>query len=248
MVYVPERAKWITPIAGAIGSNLFTATKQRYRSGRSYTNTNYKRRRSAGRGSSFHSMVVKEMPAKHYAGATATGTTHNTLNTFVPTTGIVQGLTNATRVGDSIQLCALKLNMSFQTPNTSNGYTYRIIVGWTGEEYNFPSSFGSGLGTSEIFLTGTSANWTPAAIVNPKAFTVLYDGNIDVNSQVSGVPDCRTENIRVPLNGKFDYQADGSIQGKTRNLAVVLIGAAVNGVSGTTSTGLVVINYDLIFK
>jgi len=211
----------------------------------SYVN---KKRKSRVVRNSFHSLAVKEMPAKHYAGTSLTSLTHNTITTLIPTTGITQGLTNTNRIGDHVQLCALKLSGSLNTAVAPNGYSYRILVGWTGEEFNLPTALGSGLGSTELFIAGTDSNWVPNGIINPKAFTCLSDTTYDINSQLSAVSDCQSLSFTVPVSTKFDYQSNGSIQGKTRNLAIVVIGSVIGGVSGTTSAGLVILAYDLIFK
>jgi len=207
-----------------------------------------KRRKLTGRGQSFHALAVKELPAKHYANASITSLPHNTILSVVPTTGITQGLTNTNRIGDHVQLCAIKLKGSLNSASAANGYSYRVLVGWTGEEYNLPTVLGSGLGSTELFIVNTDTGWETNGIINPKAFTVLSDSTYDINSQITGVADCMSFATTVPLNMKFDYQANGSIYGKTKNLAVIVIGSVIGGTSGTTSAGLVVLAYDLIFK
>lgn len=239
------------PIVGAgiyEGARLYNSTAGPYQTkrGRNYSlrKTSYKRARS----NSFHAKVLKELPAKHYSGNPIASLTHNTVLTLIPTAGLVQGTGNANRVADQIQLLAFKIRGSIQTPTAANGYSYRVLVGWTGEEFNLPTNFGSGLGTNEIFLPSTTPNWVAGGIVNPKAFTVLYDQVFDVNSQVSGANDVLSFAETVSIDTKFQYQESNSSYGKTRNLAVVVIGSVVAGVSGTTAAGAVVVAYDLIFK
>ena len=250
MVYASPRVRQYAPYGmGALqyAAQRFT-TAQRYKHslGQSYTvSKRSKRPRNTG---SFHAMAVKELPAKHYANTSLSALTHNTINTIIPTTGITQGLTNTNRIGDHIQLCALKVAGSLNSAVAANGYSYRVIVGWTGEEYNLPTVFGSGLGSTELFIANTDSAWVCNGIINPKAFTVLSDTKYDINSQITAVSDCLSFDFTVPINSKFDYQSNGSIQGKTRNLAIILIGSVIGGVAGTTSTGLVVFSYDLIFK
>ena len=223
------------------------SNKQRFRQNVAPTYYGTTKSRKRGR-SSFHALAVKEMPAKHYANTSITTLTHNTITTVVPTTGITQGLTNTNRIGDHVQLCAIKLSGSLNSAIASNGYSYRVLVGWTGEEYNLPTTLGSGLGTGELFIAATDVGWGCNGIINPKAFTVLSDNTYDINSQISAVSDCQSFSLVVPINSKFDYQSNGSIYGKTRNLAVVVLGSVIGGVAGTTSVGTVVLAYDLIFK
>lgn len=196
----------------------------------------------------FRNQMLKNVPANHYTGEASTNLFHNTLYTFVPTTGIVQGTTNQTRVGDSIELAALKLKGFFQSTTSPNCFTYRIIVGFTGEEYNFPTTFGIGLTTTELYQPNTFTSWFPNGVINPKAFTVLYDQVIDSNSQISGSPDINSYECTIPINQHFPYQSQGSIYGKTKNLVVIVMGAVQGGTAGTTAAGAAYCGYDLIFK
>ena len=206
------------------------------------------KRRKLSRGTSFHALAVKELPAKHYCNSTATNLLHGTYNTVIPSAGIVQGTSNTTRIADHVQLCAIKIKGCFQSAATAAGFSYRVLVGFTGEEYNLPTVLGSGLGSSELMIANSDSNWAANGIINPKAFTVLHDSTYDINSQIAAVSDITSFAMTVPLNTKLDYQSNGSIYGKTRNLAVVVLGTQIGGVVGTTVTGQVILSYDLIFK
>lgn len=208
----------------------------------------YVGRRRARRSNSFHARVLKDQPAKHYANSSLTSLTHDTITTVVPTTGITQGTSNTNRIGDYVDLCAIKLKGYFTSAVTSGVYSYRILVGYTGEEYNLPTVLGTGLTSAELFIPNTTANWAVNGIINPKAFTVLHDETIDINSVLTAVSDISSYSFTVPLNTKFEYQAAASIYGKTRNLAVVVIGSVGGGTVGSTSAGATVMSYDLIFK
>jgi len=200
---------------------------------------------------SFKKQVFDTQPARHFTGEDSESSTHNTLLTVIPTQGIAQGSTNVSRQGDSIYICALKLKYNFQSNVASNGYQWRILVGWTGEEITtagVATGFVSGLGASEIFLPTTTSNWVANGIVNPKTFTCLYDQTIDINSQVTGASDLAGDSTTVRINQAFDYQSSGSVMGKTKNLAIVVVGCVVGGVSGATSVGNVVAAWDVIYK
>lgn len=207
-----------------------------------------RKRKPFAKGKSFAHKLLQLEPAKHYANSSLTGLTHNTIYTVIPTTGIIQGDDNTTRTGDFIHLAALKIRMSMQTATAAAGYTYRVLVGYTGEEYNLPTVLGAGLSSSELFIPNTAATWTPNGVINPKAFTCLYDETIDINSLVATVQDTQTTSFTVNLDKRFPYQAAASIYGKNQNLAVVVCGGVTAGVTGTTSVGSVVLTYDLIFK
>lgn len=206
-----------------------------------------KRKRATNK-NSFAAKLMKAQPAKHYANSSTFNMTHNTLYTVVPTTGIVQGDTNAQRDGDFIHLAALKIKGAFISDTADGAYTYRILVGYTGEEYNLPTVFGSGLGSTELFITNTPAASVTFGIVNPKAFTVIYDQSLDINSLTATGSDLASFSFTCPLDKKFPYQADGSVFGKSQNLAIVVMAFKSGGVTGTTAAGGISLSYDLIFK
>lgn len=210
-----------------------------------------KRRKKRGPYKSFKKLVYDTEPAKHYTFDGSTSTTHNTIYTCSPTQGIVQGTGATARIGDEVYLCALKLHGLAVAATASNAYKYRVLVGWTGEEYstaNIANQFVSGLGAAEIFLPNTAATLTVNGIVNSKAITIIHDETIDINSQISTVADWSSFSYTVPLNMVYPYQASGSVFGKNKNLVVIVTSAVAGGTTGTTSTGSFVISADLIFK
>lgn len=222
-----------------------------YATGGSKTMVTTHKRRKTGRRMSLRELVKRTESAKHFSFENNGALTHNTIFTCVPTQGITQGTSNIGRIGDSVYLCALKISGNMQAHTTAGAYSYRILVGWSGEEVTTvgaSSSLVSGLGGTEIFLPGTFTSWTPNGIVNPKAFTVLYDQTVDINSLVTATSDLSSFAFTVPLNQNFNYQASGSIQGKSRNLCVIVIGSVAFGVTGVTNAGTCVWTADLVFK
>lgn len=218
---------------------------------RTYTSVGRKYRSSRSNNKSFKKKVFDTQPARHFTGEDSEPSTHNTMLTCIPTQGIQQGSTNVSRQGDSIYICALKLKYNFQSAVASNGYQWRILVGWTGEEIttaNIATAFVSGLGATEVFLPTTTTNWVANGIVNPKTFTCLYDQTIDINSQVALSSDLAGDSTTIRINQAFDYQSSGSVMGKSKNLAIVVVGCVVGGVSGTTVVGNVVASWDVIYK
>lgn len=198
---------------------------------------------------SFKKRVKQTEPAKHYAATSPASLVQGNPLSIIPTAGIVQGTSNAQREGDSVDLCALKVRGFYNSAATAGAYSCRILVGWTGEEYALPSTFGTGLTTSEIFLANTVTSFVPSGIVNPKAFTVLYDTVIDINSQIAATLDLESFAFTVPLNDTtFPYQADASAFGKTKNLAIVAVAGVAGGTIGTTAAGGITLTYDLVFK
>lgn len=222
-----------------------TQTRQAYNNSLVMTTT--KRKRKYGK-VSFKDQLFDTFAAKHSTGEQGLSMTHNTLYTLIPTAINTQGDGNTNRDGDSIVLCALKLTGFWNTDTASNGYSYRLIVGYTGEEHS-NTTFASTLGLSEIALPNTAGNTTTNMQINAKAFTVLHDEKFTLNSQLSGVRDKLDFSVTVPLNNKlFYYQSSGSNLGKDKNLAVVICSDVISGVSGTTPTGGTTISWDFVFK
>lgn len=224
---------------------------RRSRTGRSYTLVTTNKRRQAFKGNSFKRQVMKLHPAKHYTMETSPNNTHNTILSMCPTQGITQGDGNTNRDGDGVHLESIKVKGTLITSAAAGAYQHRIIVGWSGEEIttaNIATSLVSGLSATELFLPTTAGTWVNDGIINPKAFTCLYDETFDLNSQIALTQDLVSIGFTVPIHQDFDYQASGSVMGKTKNLFVVVIAAVAGGVTGTTAAGQHLISADLIFK
>jgi len=147
----------------------------------------------------------------------------NSTYSYNLTAQIVQGTTDGSRIGDSINLTNYSVNLRFATNPAAAFYQLRVIVLFSGEETN-PSGTNfstAGLFGNDIFVAGSAGFST--AIVNRKACTVLYDNLIEINSALDTFEDGHTLRFNVPLNQKFNYQSPGSVYGKTRNLYLVLV-------------------------
>jgi len=99
----------------------------------------HKARKFKRRGT-FRNKLLANSAAKHYNTIANQDMTHGTIYTYMPTAGILQGTTEGTRIGDSVSLEALKLRGFLLSPAPANAYSFRILVGWTGEEYNTVSA------------------------------------------------------------------------------------------------------------
>lgn len=213
-----------------------------------------RRRRRYGSRSSFKSKLLGSTPAKHCTTddnqTGVVGGLHNGIYTCNLTAGIIAGTGDDQRVGDAVQLSALKINGLLSTVLASTASCqYRVIVGYSGEEYNVPNTLSSaGLTSTELFHTGTGATWKITAIINPKAFTVLDDRIFTLNNSISGVADIQEFAYTIPVPTSFNYQSNGSVFGKTRNLYLVWIPCILNGAAGVTNAGNVALSSDLIFK
>lgn len=255
MVYHPSISqmykagfKYGLPAVGTYGQYLQRSRQMlNTRQGDSIVMTEKKRKRRPGK-PSFKKMVFGVMGARHDTGEQAFALLHNSLYTLNLTSRILQGDTNATRDGDSIILCGLKIKGFYNTDTASNAYGFRIIVGYSSEEYNNPT-FSSGLGLTEVFLPNTGNITTTQGQINPKAFTVLYDEKLTANSQLTGVRDRVDVAFTVNFNDKlFNYQSAGSALGKDHNLYVVVVADILNGVTGTTNVGGATLTWDFVYK
>jgi len=252
MVYNRQLVNY-SPFTPALGTMLYNAFKPRTSSRQGYSNTRtVTRTRTKGKQmkSQIKRIITADKPAKHLTFYAPASILHNSIYTICPTQGVTQGDTNAQRDGDQIQTCALKLKGQFFTDAAAAGYTYRILVGYSGEEYATGVAWNiTGLTEAELFLPLTGNGHRTNAIVNPKAFTVLHDQLIDVNSLLEGVPDVASFDMNINLsNQKFYYQSTASVYGKTRNLYVVLIAVRSGGTLGVTDAGDIQLSGDLIFK
>jgi hypothetical protein len=222
------------------------AKKVAVRNGFSATRTMTKRRKRRGAYSKTFKARVRDIPpAKHHSGISETVITDNQIFTMGITQGVGPGTGNNQRIGDSIFLEALKINGHFQSSEVSNGYKYRILVGYSGEEYGTLVLASGNLNTGELFLPSGGENVNK--IVNPKSFTAIYDEVVDINSQIEGDGTIQSFRATIPLKRNFDYQQATSVYGKTVNLYVVVIGYAI-GTVDASPIGAIYLTYDLIYK
>lgn len=234
------------PWSGQLADPISSAKRVAVRNGFSATRTMTKRKRQrAGYSKTFKARVRDIPPAKHHAGISETVLTDNQIFTMGVTQGVGPGTGNNQRIGDSIFLEALKINGHIQSAETSNGYKYRIIVGYSGEEYGATVLTSGLLSTSEVFLPSGGENVNK--IVNPKSFTSVYDEIIDINSQIEGDGTVQSFRATIPLKKNFPYQQATSVYGKNTNLYVVVIGYGI-GVADGTPVGAIYLTYDLVFK
>jgi len=244
-------------LAAGVASTTSNWIRQRTaeRAGRGYSHTSTRtsrRRKTGGRGYTFRDQLLNNTHAQHKTideGVNGLAMVHNSIYSMSPTQAITQGTGNTNRIGDAISLEALKVRGMFISNTVANNYTYRLIIGYSGEEFNVPSSFNSGgLVTANIFLPTTGATYGTQGIINPKAFTVLDDRSFTINSGIAGVADVAQFDFTVALHTKFQYQDTASQYGKTKNLYMIAISTAYGGTPGSSGTGAVQIAFDLIFK
>lgn len=240
MQYMPYASGIMQPFIGP-------KNRISYRNNASRSYTTVRSRKPKGK-TSFKSLVTSTLPSKQMSAQLTGAFTHSTQLTLNPTAMVTQGTANYNRVGDQIQLQALKLNGVYFSHTTAGAYTFRILVGYSGEEYA-NTTFATGLTTAQLFLPNTYTNFVSTGIVNPRAFRVLHDSKIDLNSQITAVADLQSFSHTISLGGvKFDYQESTSLLGKTKNLYVVVVADVAGGAIGTTVSGSMIMSTDLIYK
>jgi len=157
------------------------------------------------------------------------------------TAKITQGTADGNRVGDSILLKSLHIFWTCLTNTNATFYRYRLIIGWSGEEYNTAQFSISNLTVPEILVSSGPAE-ACSGIVNTKAFTAIYDAFVDINSQIDTIAEGKTVRINLNLKGlKFNYQSAGSVYGKTKNLYAVII-PNYQGAAPSTNQGSHIFN------
>jgi len=208
------------------------------------------RQRRGSRGS-FAAKVRSLAPYKHSTlndSVNTSSMTHNTIYTTNITAQITQGDGNANRDGDAVILVSLKVKGAIHSPAATGAFMYRLIIGWSGEEYAVTGS-SSGIVDAELILPNQGTSFKANANVNPKAFTVLHDEMLEINSLIASSTDVKSFAFNVPFSGaKFAYQASASTFGKLKNLYCIVIPSVVGGSGGVTACGSFFINTDLVFQ
>lgn len=206
-------------------------------------------RRPASR-KSFASAVRSIAPYKHAVipDSSITGSLlfNNTYSSPI-TTIINQGTGNTNRIGDEVHLTALKLRGTVSTPAASGAYGYRILVGFSTVQNNTFNNT-AGVTVANIFLPNSYNTLTIDGLVDPKAFTCLYDQTLTVPSVIPLVSDAMFFEAHIPLNQKFPYVSSGSVYGKLKNLYLIMIPYAANGTVFVTPCGSYAVSADLLFQ
>lgn len=241
-----------TPLGSFNKLRVVNPPRQGY--GMSYSGTGMMTKRKNNKKSQFKTFqqkVKETQQAKHFTGTAIATLLHNGLLAQYPTRGIVQGVANNERLGDSVFLEAIKIKGFYNAPTASNAYVCRIMVGYTGEEYTTgtnPSNLVAGdITTQELFLPGTDTIGSVNGLVNSKAIQIMYDTTIDVNSQVDLARTTHSFAFTVQLNKKFPYQRAGSTFGKFKNLVIIATGFAP-GATPLAGIGDISYGFDLIFR
>jgi len=224
-----------------------------YANGLTKTITKKKRRGKGGRTKVATVAAVKRMimgrEEKKFRSGTATlaSITNDTIFTFNLTARIDTGTEDGNRIGDSVNLNNLEGFVKWYTDTEAAYYQLRVIVFWSGEEYDLSGTLfsSSGFGGTQLFKPYSS--FPCQGITNPKAITVLHDAFMEINSNLDGYEDGRSHRFNIPLKGqKFNYRQDLSKYGKTKNLYCVVIGNySSSNANPPENIGAAFLNYSL---
>ena len=155
MAIMYDYKRMAAPSLAYLASLAGNKTTNGYRNNRSYTRTITKKSRSSktiggavkktilGMSSAYHSTVSDQ--------TNGTGTVHNNIYSANLTAAIGQGTLNSTRQGDSIFLESLKIKGYMLSAATAGAYQFRLLIGWSGEEYNPSGLLTSGLTGVQLF-------------------------------------------------------------------------------------------------
>lgn len=196
----------------------------------------------------FASKVRKLESASHFVNSdAAVAFVHNVPRSMCPTSNIAQGLGETQRTGDEVYLESLVLRGHVSAAAATGAYMYRLIVGYSTSQNVSSTLTTGGLVYSDIFLAN-SGSYNTNGIVDPKAFTCLYDNTILVNSLISNSTDNALIAQTIPLKTNFPYKSANGSLGKFKNLYVFVVATVQGGTNAVTSCGSVSLGFDLIFK
>lgn len=177
---------------------------------------------------------------KYFSSSLSTAAlTHGTVYTFNPLAQIVAGTGVTQRIGNAIHLDKIQVSLNISTTGmvTKTGCNWRFLIVVSTKQYNpSSSSFGSGLGTTDLFLNTSNACTSP---VDPRVAWVLCDKMIEIEPKISGADTVRFTLQSCQIDKDFEYNTAASTYGVSSNIYIVLVPNIAGGVSGTTVVGAV---------
>jgi len=179
-------------------------------------------------------LMLKSVETKQFNFGTAFSFNDNDINTVTPTQWLVQGNSAVTRVGDSVLLESLTMNLTTNVLAAIYNAKIRIIVGWSSFEVANTTFAANQYGQTEFFYP-TTLGTVPNThrLINTNSFSAIYDEVIDINSNTATGKDIRTTYVRLGMKmKKFDYSPAGAAYGKNKNLVVLVCGHIPSGAFG----------------
>jgi len=167
--------------------------------------------------------------------------THNTMYTWNPLSNIPIGTGDASRLSDNIHVKSIRARVQFQSIS-ANQSVIRFIWLKSNAEYGSGSdTFVSGLGSSQVFLNGTSQ--LGQAVVDLDKVTVLKDVTYRVDTGVSdsivggSFKGQQVVDISCPLPAsgmKMVYNSATSNYARDKNLYLIVLTWSFGATSGVT--------------
>jgi hypothetical protein len=150
-------------------------------------------------------------------------------------TGIPQGTSDTSRLGDFIKLSHVSGKYTFDSAAaTTPGATTCVRIAVILSAYQtLTTNFGSGLGAGNLFLDGSNSLLT--SHFDPKLVKVLCDDIVTLCKNKS-TSDLEIANAHCSVAMPFEYQT-GLTVGTAANMYVVLIPFISGGTNGTTKAG-----------
>lgn len=164
--------------------------------------------------------------------------THNTIYTHNLMSGVAQGTTQATRLGNEVLVKNISCSFSVDTAGAAfplSGIAIRFMIVALTQQYT-AVDLTSGVGSSDMF-TGSTVLLSIAR-PDPRLCRVICDDVVHVQPTVStttgysGV--VHTFSLGCAVNQPFEYRAATSF-GTAANLYLLAIPVTSNGANGTTT-------------
>jgi len=176
---------------------------------------------------------------------TGVGWLDNTLYTYNPVAAITQGTAVGNRIGNSIFIKDMFLNMFFDTStatNPSSTLIVRVMLLALPAQYNPAPFAGVGVGSTDIYATGAST-FGILGRLDPRLCRVMCDQLVEVKPSVLvgalSLGCIKTASVGCAINQSFDYRGATAF-GELANLYWVITGHSAGGNGGVTQDGLFV--------
>lgn len=238
----------VASAVSSYGSGMRGTKRTRSTGSRNYL---VKRRLPYRKGYSLKDAIRQVESARHLPngdGSNAIAMKHNKPYTQNLMKFIVQGSSQGTRQGDTIYIESIKFRGTWETPAAAvNGLNLRMIVVYFDDYYDVGQPTVDQILVADISMLSTGIQRSSNLILDPKKCTVVDDRTFTVVPSISGAIDTQSWAYTVPIKKAFVFQPF-SQEGKDKNLYVFVTSTIASGVTGTTDTGTLYSNYDVIFK
>lgn len=187
------------------------------------------------------SQVENKQKIINFNVGSTTGLLHNTVYTFNPFGNIPIGSGANSRIGSSINVRGLRMSISLSNTGGASidkeRYFRVMVVSHEATYLSGSDVFGSGLGSTELFLQG--ANEMLFGIPDTHKVTVLYDQRFKVMNTIAATTSICPLDLEVLKGKKMDYSTPTSSYSNHKNYYVVLIPSLPYGTSGVSVVGRV---------